>query len=250
MSQFDEGGCYSFFATFRPVHGISSETIRRICKYAHTSCAYWFIVAEKEAHEKHVHAVLFPKKSQQRSNIITNLTRHCISDWTDAEQKNFRRWDKVTKTGAVKVVTHLEVITDYLDGTRVKKCNDPFEIVDQFLPDDLAVLEKYIPNVGALARKKNIWCHTWHKAFIDVFGWPHEKGLHVEENYVLCCVKHCENIDKFEICVDTRIKKNKVRAFAQWWNSDCYDTYGDNNWHSDLFDRRLNGKIENLMWPT
>lgn len=223
-----EGGCYAFFATFRPRDGITDATIGRLVQRAPELCSYWFIVEEKEGVERHAHAVLFPKKPQQRSNLITMLTRTVISDWTADEKKNFRRWDKQRKTGAVKTVTHLECITDYLDGTRASKSEDKYAIIDQKLPSDLGQLEKYLPDVGKLKKPKNQWCHHWHKLFVDRFNWPMTKGrprspesaYAVSYSYVMSCVMHLENQDVLEIMLDDRIRRMKVRAFTRWWNGD------------------------------
>jgi len=246
-----DGGCLAYFATFRPVHGITTETLQRVTTCIRSNCVYWFIVTEKSGHERHAHAVLFPKKAHQRSNLIGLITRQCLYDWTEPEQKNFRRWDRTTKTGAVKTCTHLEVITDYLDGTRLSKSKDPYEIVDQFLPDDLSLLEKYMPDVGTLKRPKNVWCTQLHKQLVDHFDWPNERPMDatVNEAYVLACMKSLENENVREICIDPRIKRNRVVAFTQWWNRNTTGHYGSHrNLPDDVKDGYASAVFKSLKY--
>ena len=217
------GGCHSFFATFRPKDGITDDTVRRILDYLPEFCKFWFVVLEKDGPERHAHVTLFPRKAMQRSNIITQLTRRCISDWDQAEKWNFRRWDKDSKTGAVKTNTNLEVITDYLDGTRASKSADKYAIVDQQLPDDLSELETWIPQVGALERKKNIKFHTLLRQMTADFELPERGDLAVP--YVITCVKDLENRDVREAILDDRIALNFIRKFVQWYNRDTDPTF-------------------------
>ena len=144
------------------------------------------------------------------------LTRKCIPDWDKDEKANFRRWDINSKTGAVKTNTNLEVITDYLDGTRDSKSDDKYEIVCQNLPDDLSDLEIWIPEVGALERKKNIKFHTLLRQLTADYELP-ERGELIAP-YVISCVKDLENRDIREAILDDRIALNFVRKFVQWYN--------------------------------
>ena len=216
------GGCHAFFATFRPKKGITDATVGRIYEYLPKFCKYWFIVLEKDGEERHAHVTLFPKKPQQRSNLITMLTRACISDWDSAEKANFRRWDKSTKTGAVKTCTHLEVITDYLDGTRASKSEDKYEIISSNLPDDLSELESWMPQVGELERTKNIKFHTLLRQLVANYVMPERGNLQVP--YLVSCIKDLENRDIRECICDPRIANNFAKKFIQWYNR---DTWGD-----------------------
>lgn len=218
MSQ--KGGSYAFFATFRPRHGITDSTVGSIISYVNKMSRHHFAVLEKEGEERHLHLALFLNTPKQRSNIITMFISNCLTDWTEEETKNFRFWDKLKKQGAVKTLTSLEVITSYLDGTYASKCDDKYEIVSQHLPDDLSELESLLPSVGSLARTKNLWCMTLHRQLVERFNWPQirSEDFRVSEPYLIACWKVLENENIREIQFMHR--KNKIKAFLQWWNQD------------------------------
>lgn len=225
MSKKTHGGCQSFFPTLRPRGGITDDSIRRTIDYTRSMCDFRFIVKEKKLEEGHLHCCLFTKKPYQRSNLISNFITNICIDWDDDSKANLRRWDRSKGTGAFKVLTNLEVITDYLSGTRASKSSDPFEILVNELPDDLSLLEQYMPNVGQLAKPKNQWCHTLHQQLIQHFGFPKTRicSSDITEAYLLSCFKYLENHDIRDITIDK--KHLKIRAFLQWWNLDNGPTY-------------------------
>ena len=224
----DNGGCHAFFATFRPREGISDTCVTSIIGYLPTFCKYYFVVLEKEGTERHAHVVFFPTKPLQRSNVITMLVRKCCTGWSADELANFRRWDKANKTGAVKVATHLNIITDYLDGTRETKSADKFSVEAQHLPADLHVLEQWMPAVGALVKPKNVKFHTLHKQLISRFVMPDiDEGDHLSFTYLLSCVKYLENHDIREADCDPRRLKAFLQKFLQWYNRDTFGRFQD-----------------------
>lgn len=157
----------SFFSTVRRQKPavVDDSDVQRIRQYLEKTSLWWFIVREKSGVDSHLHIVDFLKRPQQRCNYIFQFQKHCLASWTDAERHNHKYWNHTTNQAAVKSTTSLELITDYLSGTRKEKSDDPFEIIDKHLPDDLSELETFLPDVGALKRPKN---GRFHDIFYDM----------------------------------------------------------------------------------
>lgn len=215
------GGSFAFFATFRPRGGITDEVINRLIAYMPIICRYWTIVEEKVGEERHVHVCLFLHKAQQRSNIVTMLTRRIIYDWDDDEKKNFRRWCRNLGTGAVKVLTNLEVITSYLSGEYARKSEDYFAIVDRKLPEDLSELESFVPQVGALLRPKNMKNVTLLRQLQEHLNWPSREKAGDPYYWYLGYTWHClcwlEVNDIRECQIDVRVARMFCYSFHCWF---------------------------------
>ena len=221
MNNTHDGGCRAFFATFRPRNGITDDTIRRIVKYAPQLCKYWYIVEEKTGTERHVHACLFPHKRVQRSNIITMLIRNCIDDWDDDEKRNFRRWDKCSSNGAVKHMTNMEVLTAYLSGAYATKAADHFATIDTRVPDDLSELETWLPQVGELAKPKNMKFVHLLRQLSEHLDWPSREEAGDKKFWNVGYTWHClcwlEVNDIRETMIDVRLKRQFAYAFHCWF---------------------------------
>lgn len=216
----DKGGCYAFFATVRPRHGITDDDIANCLAYANKLCQYYLFVIEKEGEERHGHWILFPHIAQQRSNVVSLIAKHCLKGWKDDEIQNFKRWDRRTGNGCVKTVTSLDLITGYLDGTYAKKTADYFEVVEEHLPEDLHELEKWIPDVGALKRRPNVRFHTLLKQMIEHYKIPdrNEDGRKISLTLMTQMFYDLENKDVRECIVDARMARNFIDRFHRWYN--------------------------------
>lgn len=215
----DKGGCYAFFATFRPRNGITDDDISRILHYIPKLAMYWLLVIEKEGAERHAHLVLFPHIAQQRSNVVTLLSKHCLAGWDKDEIANFKRWDRRTGTGCVKTATSLDLISSYLDGTYAKKADDFFEVRDEQLPADLHELEKWIPDVGALKRRPNVRFHTLMNQMHEHYKVPlRSEGIPMELHVLARIFYALENHDHREAIVDPRMATSFIKRFYKWYN--------------------------------
>lgn len=239
----DKGGCYAFFATMRhqkPCEvGITDDDIAACVAYAPKMCKYWLLVAEKEGQDKHLHCVLFPHIAQQRSNVCTLLTKHCLKGWKPEEIHNFKKWNRQTGTGAVKTLTSVDLIVGYLDGTYAKKIEDKFEIVDEHLPDDLSELEKWIPDVGKLKRRPNQRFHTLMNQMYEHFKVPvrSEKSPLLSLNLLQRIFYRLENDDVREAMCDPRIATAFIKRYHRWYNR--YD-------HDDSYHPSCRREIESI----
>lgn len=222
-----DGHPLGFFVTIRPRNGVTDEQLRRLERWLPQFATYYFVAVEKEGTERHAHCVVCPRKNQQRSNAITMFINNVVHDFDVEELANFRRYDKVKKTGAFLHFYALYLITDYLDGTRESKSADPYRVLCQQLPDDLDDLSGYIPAVGQLERGKNLRFHTFHRQLTSNFGWPKQKEGKVTQAYVLACLHKLEHQDIRDSMLDERLKRNFINGFVRWWNryeAGCYES--------------------------
>lgn len=221
-----DGGCLAYFATLRPRRGISDSDLRRLTDWLPSVAQHWLVVVEKEGEARHAHAAIFPHKPQQRSNICTMLLRNVASQWDDDEKANLRRFDRKSGTGAVKTLTSVELITEYLNGTYATKSDDPFYILSEKLPDDLSELESFIPDVGQLKRAKNVKFHTLLAHLTKHFNWPAKTDPRAQK-YTMwdltLCHASLQNNDHIEFITDPRIRKNHLDAFLEWYHGNDRD---------------------------
>ena len=234
-----KGGCYAFFATVRPREGLTDECVGLCLDFANKFCQYSLFVIEKEGTERHGHWFLFPHIAQQRSNVISLIIKHCLKPcgWDDAELHNFRKWDKASGNGCVKTCTSLDFVK-YVDGTYAKKTEDFFEVAYELLPDDLNELEKWIPEVGALERRKNIKFHTLEKQLKEKFNLPpRSEGMKLSLALLQRMFYALENHDVRECICDNRVARQFVERFHRWYN--MYD-------HDDSYAPACRGEITSI----
>lgn len=185
---------------------------------------WWLGVREKGNHS---HWAVFLDKGQQRSNLITRFLNNPLKGYDEAEAKNFRRYDKETKTAAVLNMTTLGMVAEYLSGEFDKKLDDEYEVISEHLPppEDISELEEYLPAVDGLKRKRQIsvWYATQKIAYDD-----RKFTLPATERSVLEFLNHRMYVWKdMDILADQRILKQKVRALVRYMNSDGTASYTD-----------------------
>ena len=232
-----KGGCYAFFLTVRPRAGITDECIELCKKYADKASKYSLIVIEKEGTQRHAHWFLFPHHAQQRSNVVAQTVKHVLkpAGFDEAELANFRMY---RKDGSAAVLTLTSIaFQKYVDGTYEGKQNDKFEIVYNTLPEDLNILESYIPGVGDLARKKNLKFWTLEQQMQEHFNLPPRGKVKLSLAIIQRCFYSLENQDVREVVTDPRIAKNIVTRFHRWYNQ--YD-------HDDSYSPSCRGEIQDI----
>ena len=222
MDPTSHGGCLAFFATYRPKTGLSEETLGRVCSYYDRTFKYYVIVIEKSGKDRHAHTAAFLNKPAQRSNFITSCLTNCCAGWDDEEIANFRRWDRATNQAAVKTLTSLGLITSYIDGTYQAKEGDAYRKIAERVPEDLSVLEQFMPKVGELARPKNLKHSTLLRQLITHLHWSpfrqRPPGMaYLNHCYVARCIHYLENEDIREQIADPRIFSNVVTGFWRWY---------------------------------
>ena len=117
----------SFSITIRPKDGITDEQIQKYCAFSKKKSLYCYIVTEKEASERHVHAALITDKATR----VDNLQRSIINlypDFTNAEKR---------VAILVKPMYNFTWITYLQKG-------DSTVIVESNLPE-VALLDSYFP---------------------------------------------------------------------------------------------------------
>ena len=109
--------------TIRPTGGIKNEQIEGVTNWIAKTCDYYHIITEKDGWERHLHAALFLKKDDHRSNLNNRiLSVPCLKDTlTEAERVVLRR--------GTKIMYDWNFVNTYL------KKADPFhKDIDSFLP--------------------------------------------------------------------------------------------------------------------
>lgn len=218
-----KGGARLFFNTMRRQHPkcVGDDDLRNLHNYLRAHATYWLVVEEKLAPETHFHIVELTNKEQQRSNYITTFQKWCMAEWSDIERSNHRSYNRSRKSGAVLQVTSLHVITDYLDGTRESKGGDHFKVLLDNLPEDLSVLEEFIPDVGGIKQRKvNLRYRLLYHQCQQRFHWPPVRApdkWFVRYVTVVKAIKILENEDVRE-CLCEPLFTGFARKFWQWVN--------------------------------
>ena len=83
--------------TIRPTNGITNEQIECVTNWIVKTCDYYHIVTEKDGWERHLHAALFLKRDDHKSNLNNRiLSIPCLKDTlTGAEQVVVRKGTKI-----------------------------------------------------------------------------------------------------------------------------------------------------------
>ena len=217
------GGCYAFFLTLRPRHGITDDCIERCRRFkAHMPLQYELFVIEKEGEARHAHWFIFPKTAQQRSNVIKQVTKWCLAcEWDDDSIANFKKWDATRIDGAAKTCTNMDFVK-YVDGTYESKTEDYFEVVWNTLPDDLNECEKWMPGVGELKRRPNARFHTLLAQMQEHFNLPDRGKMKASLNLLQRMLFWLENNDIREANY-TPTAKAFIKKFYQWYNHYDHD---------------------------
>ena len=114
--------------TIRPTNGITNEQIECVTNWIVKSCDYYHIVTEKDGWERHLHAALFLKRDDHKSNLNNRiLSIPCLKDTlTGAEQVVMRK--------GTKIMYDWNWINKYMNPKENLK-RDPFhKDIDSFLP--------------------------------------------------------------------------------------------------------------------
>ena len=114
--------------TIRPTNGITNEQIEGVTAWITKICDYYHIITEKDGIERHLHAALFLKKDDHRSNLNNRiLSIPCLKDTlTGNEQAVLRR--------GTKIMYDWNWINKYMNPKENLK-RDPFhKDISSFLP--------------------------------------------------------------------------------------------------------------------
>ena len=236
----DNGG-FAWMITIRPRgENFTDELIQDVKAYVEEKLKpdWYLLVIEKS---NHIHAAIFLHNPLQRSNLITNWCNNPLKGWSDDEKRNFRKWNREEKTGAVMNMTTLQMVSEYLSGEFDTKLGDDFEILAEKLPpaDDTALLEEYLPAVNGLKRKRQI--SVWYAAQEEAYKQaareiPRENSLldgitnaPLNEMTLLAFLQHrMYVVREIEIIADERILQQKVRALLAYMRREATGFYQDN----------------------
>tara|TARA_B110001450_G_C17449212_1_gene411305 strand:- start:33 stop:557 length:525 start_codon:yes stop_codon:yes gene_type:complete len=79
-----KGSCWAFFITLRPRGGLTDATVEQCRLFKnHMPLQYELFVLEKEGEARHAHWIIFPKAAQQRSNIVSQVSKWCLQAFDD-----------------------------------------------------------------------------------------------------------------------------------------------------------------------
>ena len=235
----DNGG-FAWFVTLRPRAETYTKPLRdRFVRHILESLKpdWHWIVEEKS---NHVHAAFFLHDGQQRSNLVTGFLGKATAKRSDAplflldeqEKANFRRFTKDGKA-AVKNLTTVQCITEYLSGEYARKVDDDFLVLSENLPDDedISELEEYLPCVDGLKRKRqrSPWYHQAEAAYFEFRkAHPAEYPFPTDERHVLRFVnKSMYATRTMDVIADQKILKARVVALVKFINMYEGDEYND-----------------------
>ncbi len=82
--------------TIRPGDGIPDAMIPLVVEWVKKRAKWYYIITEKEGHEKHFHIAMVTNRLCSRSNINTNLISSAFAkDWTPAQVKVLRSGTRI-----------------------------------------------------------------------------------------------------------------------------------------------------------
>lgn len=223
----DNGG-FAWFVTIRPKPEHFNEQLEDdVIKYVETKLKpdWWLLVKEKG---NHLHCAVFMHDPEQRSNFVTKWLNNPLKNYEDEEKKNFRRYDREKKSGAVLQMTTLGTVVEYLSGDYGDKAEDEFEVLSEKLPpvEDISELEEYLPAVNGLKRKRQM--SVWYAELEEDFKEKHPDITVMTEALALRYVQRrmfC--LRDMEVMADQRILRQKLRSFVSYFNQEVSGFYTD-----------------------
>jgi hypothetical protein len=242
ISGADNGG-FAWLLTFRPrPENFTDDLVDAVTEFITTKLdADWHWVVKEKGN--HLHAAIFLHKPQQRPNIITKFigdprykTSYApLRHWSDEEKKNFSRYDRERKTGAVINMTTLGAVASYLSGEFDSKLGDDFEVISQKLPpaEDISELEQYLPAVDGLKRKRQI--SVWYAQQEEYFNnakkertIPEITDAPLSERTLVYFLQHRMWVARdMENLADQRILQQKARALLGYMQKVATGRYTD-----------------------
>jgi len=184
----------------------------------------WHLIAMEKGN--HLHCAMFLHEPQQRSNVITKFLNNPLKAYDDDEKKNFRRFDRASKTGAVLQLTTLGIVAEYLSGEFERKLEDEFEIISERLPEDISELEEYLPAVNGLKRKRQV--SVWYSTLEAEFRAARPDVEVITEADALLFVQTKMFVSRdMDIIADQRILRQKIRSFVPYFNKEAIGYYTD-----------------------
>lgn len=221
----DNGG-FAWLLTIRPRgEHFNDDLVQAVSKYVDTLGADWHLIVMEKGN--HLHCAVFLHEPQQRSNLITKFINNPLKGFDDDEKKNFRKYDRASKTGAVLNMTTLGMVAEYLSGDFDRKLEDEFEVISEHLPpaEDISELEEYLPAVDGLKRKRQV--SVWFAKLAE--DYRKDRGdTTMTESEALSYIQYRMFVAKdMDIIADQRILRQKVRSFVPYFNGVVPDHYSD-----------------------
>lgn len=214
----DNGG-FAWMLTIRPRgEHFTDELVESVQNYIVNKLQPdWHLIVKEKGN--HLHCAVFLHDPKQRSNIITQFLNNPLKDYDDTEKKNFRKYDKEKKSGAVINMTTLGMVSDYLSGEFDGKEDDEYVVISEKLPDndDISELEEYLPAVDGLKRKRQI--SVWYANLEAEYRQMHPNTEVMNEEEALRFIQYKMFTAKdMDIIADQCILRQKVRSFVPYFN--------------------------------
>ena len=230
----DNGG-FAWMVTIRPrEQNFSDQLVSNVKAYIeNTLRPDWHLAVIEKGN--HIHTAIFMHKPFQRSNFITNWLNNPLKGFDEDEKKNFRKYDRERKTGAVVNMTTLGIVAEYLSGEFDRKLGDDFEVLTEHLPaaEDISELEEYLPAVDGLKRKRHmsVWYakqEEYYKTLKAEHPIPGITDSPLSEMSLLAMIQHRMYVERdMDIIADERILQQRVRALLAFMRREATGAYQD-----------------------
>ena len=201
----------TYAITFRPSNGVDETDIAKFTKWACKQSDYYHIVTEKDGYAKHIHAALFLKKSVQRSNVATMMSR--LFKELDSQEKS-------VMLKGIKILYNYDWISNYLDK------DDDTVVIASNLPEK-GHIESWFPpkpvTTGvARARKCSAFYHELESLWMKYNGPDYELNT-MNARAFLNRMMNKERV--INVISDPKKIKETAGALVRFIGKIDYDTY-------------------------
>ena len=283
ISGADNGG-FAWMLTFRPrPENFTDQLVDTVTSFIKDKLEPdWHLIVKERGN--HLHAAIFLHKPTQRGNLIhkfigdtrVRTSNAPLQHWDDSEKKNFSRYDRERKTGAVINMTTLGLIAEYLSGEFDSKLGDDFEVISEHLPDasDISELEEYLPAVDGLKKKRQI--SVWYSQMEECYKEAVKSklkipvGVHGDGEKMYRCISEMRLVETtlvsliqyrmwvvrdMDVIADDRIVQQRARALLGFIQQVAWGSYQDpaRHTHEDgclPSHWRDMGRTERRLWAT
>ena len=159
----------SFAFTFRPMDGVTDQHVEQMDRWSRKNCEYYHIITEKTGSARHIHAALFLKKSQTRSNLSVRLSR-LYSEISPSEKQVMLK--------GLKVLYNYDWIGSYLSK------DDDTVVISSNLPEKSFLESWFPPKPPTLTAVKQRKCSLYYHELEEL--WYKHQEVTVEITTVTC----------------------------------------------------------------
>lgn len=196
----------SYALTVRPRDGATITHDGLLVTFLRKYCQYWYVVSEKLDEERHLHAGVFFKKAQTRSNVCLMLKR-VFKDLDDDEKRVLGK--------GVRIMYNLDFIEEYLN-----KDDDTVVVSDNMA--EAKHLEGYWPPSKDQERAKASMATDKYYAKLECLWYEHQSpGVEIRYDTVCAFLSRMMNKERLiRVIVDDRKLKQTAMALSRYIRKD------------------------------